>query len=355
MSIFRISVSVLILMLMATVASAQFTLTQSSMPAFGTVHSFYATEDGITVNVGPSGANQTWTIPQVDAPLSGTNELVQPSTTPFSNDFPAATHSFQSRDEQGANDGYTYLRVTAGGAYLLGMASGYEGEETVIEYDSESMDMPFPTTYGTQWTSVGRYTIEPFPGATMSLTDSSIHHVDGYGTINTQFGSFTVLRVQTLSYNLSVTTIPPLPPITNESSMYYYEWYTANGIPAVTMWSSMDEPDPNFTVGGISFSVAGAQAADPVRGPVAENFTVGQNYPNPFNPTTSLPISLEQAANVEVTIYNELGEVVSHDTYSFGPGNHTVNFDGNAWASGNYFANVKAGSQVQTRRMTLLK
>ncbi|MFH1734296.1 MAG: T9SS type A sorting domain-containing protein, partial [bacterium] len=59
--------------------------------------------------------------------------------------------------------------------------------------------------------------------------------------------------------------------------------------------------------------------------------------------------------NVEVTIYNELGAVVSYEQYSFGPGNHTIAFDGNAWASGNYFAQVKAGEQLQTKRMTLLK
>ncbi|MBU0691476.1 T9SS type A sorting domain-containing protein [bacterium] len=355
MSTLKLSLSVLVLMLMVSVASAQFTITQSSMPSFGTVHTFYGTQEDVTVNVGPAGANQTWTVPQVDAPMTGSNTIVQPNTTPFFDHFPTATHAFHSLDADGIGDGYSYTRIAADGAYSLGMATGYEGEEVVISFDDGSMDMPFPATYGTQWTSVAHYSFSPVEGMTMEMTDSSLYHIDGYGTINTQFGSSNVLRIQTHSFSISELNMPPLPPVTTETSYYYYEWITQGGIPAVTMWSDMDEPNPNFTTGGISFAVAGAVAADPVRGPVADNFSVGQNYPNPFNPTTSLPISLEQAANVEVTIYNELGAVVSYEQYSFGPGNHTIAFDGNAWASGNYFAQVKAGEQLQTKRMTLLK
>lgn len=114
--------------------------------------------------------------------------------------------------------------------------------------------------------------------------------------------------------------------------------------------------DPNFTEGLVTLTRLGTvDTPELPRGPVAESFTVGQNYPNPFNPTTSLPITLQQAGNVEITIYNELGEVVSSETRTFGPGNHTVGFDGSAWASGNYFASVKAGDQLQTKRMTLVK
>ena len=40
-------------------------------------------------------------------------------------------------------------------------------------------------------------------------------------------------------------------------------------------------------------------------------FTLSQNYPNPFNPQTSIRISLEQDAQVDLIIYNLLGEEIT--------------------------------------------
>ena len=40
-------------------------------------------------------------------------------------------------------------------------------------------------------------------------------------------------------------------------------------------------------------------------------FTLAQNYPNPFNPQTSIMISLEEDAQVDLIIYNLLGKEIS--------------------------------------------
>jgi hypothetical protein len=40
-------------------------------------------------------------------------------------------------------------------------------------------------------------------------------------------------------------------------------------------------------------------------------FTLSQNYPNPFNPQTSIMISLEEDAQVDLIIYNLLGEEIT--------------------------------------------
>ena len=39
-------------------------------------------------------------------------------------------------------------------------------------------------------------------------------------------------------------------------------------------------------------------------------FQLHQNYPNPFNPTTTIRYSVESAGEVELRIYNMLGQVV---------------------------------------------
>ena len=121
------------------------------------------------------------------------------------------------------------------------------------------------------------------------------------------------------------------------------------------MFSESNEPNPDFTHGTMKIGNPEVQAIDPVRGPIASNITLGQNYPNPFNPTTTLPITLGKAARVEVTIHNELGNQLSHEEFTLSPGAHSVPFDGTRWSSGNYFARVKAGNQIETKRMTLIK
>ncbi|HRN27713.1 MAG: T9SS type A sorting domain-containing protein, partial [Ignavibacteriaceae bacterium] len=91
-----------------------------------------------------------------------------------------------------------------------------------------------------------------------------------------------------------------------------------------------------------------------------------QNYPNPFNPSTQIKFSLPTNANVNLTIYNLLGEVVRELVNSeMNSGVHTVQWNsddvsGSKVSSGIYFykltANGMNGSEFnQVRKMILLK
>jgi hypothetical protein len=89
---------------------------------------------------------------------------------------------------------------------------------------------------------------------------------------------------------------------------------------------------------------------------VPTKFELNQNFPNPFNPTTTISYDLPDAANVKLTIFNILGQEIKILVDGFREaGVHTITFDADDLDSGLYIYKLQAGSQVQTKKMTLIK
>lgn len=92
-----------------------------------------------------------------------------------------------------------------------------------------------------------------------------------------------------------------------------------------------------------------------------DKFSVDQNYPNPFNPSTEISFALPNLSNVELSIYNILGQNVRVLVDEQMPaGNYTVTWDGrnssgNTVASGVYFYRVTTQFGAETRKMLMLK
>ncbi|GAB4378095.1 MAG: hypothetical protein Kow0042_26520 [Calditrichia bacterium] len=94
---------------------------------------------------------------------------------------------------------------------------------------------------------------------------------------------------------------------------------------------------------------------------VPVSFTLEQNYPNPFNPTTEIKYSIPSETNVELVIYNSLGQKVKTLVSARqDAGYHQVVWDGlndagTPVASGIYYYRIKAGKHQAIKKMTLLK
>ncbi len=94
---------------------------------------------------------------------------------------------------------------------------------------------------------------------------------------------------------------------------------------------------------------------------IPAKFQVFQNYPNPFNPTTTISYALPKSSLVRVVIYDVLGrEVKTLVNDKQAPGVHNLIWDGlnssgQQVASGIYFYRITAGSNVQAKKMLLLK
>ncbi|HCV25607.1 MAG TPA: hypothetical protein DGN59_19290 [Candidatus Latescibacteria bacterium] len=86
-----------------------------------------------------------------------------------------------------------------------------------------------------------------------------------------------------------------------------------------------------------------------------------QNYPNPFNPSTEIRFEIPTARDVQLRIYNQLGQTVRTLVDNrMKAGTYALEWDGQdqmgrSVASGVYFYNLEAGDFNQIRKMTLVK
>jgi hypothetical protein len=91
-----------------------------------------------------------------------------------------------------------------------------------------------------------------------------------------------------------------------------------------------------------------------------EEYALSQNFPNPFNPSTSFTLSLPEASDYSIRIFNVAGQLVRSFDGHLEAGNHTITWEGNnnqgaKVASGVYFYRAEANGFTETRKMMMLK
>jgi hypothetical protein len=130
--------------------------------------------------------------------------------------------------------------------------------------------------------------------------------------------------------------------------MYVYnEWI--NDVPNV------QSLNPDFQGGTITLDSRTPTATLPTE------FALSQNVPNPFNPSTIVNYALPKDAQVNISVYNVLGQQVKtlvNDMQRAGM--QSVTWDGtdnsgSSVASGVYFYKIRAGDFSDTKKMLLLK
>ncbi len=114
-----------------------------------------------------------------------------------------------------------------------------------------------------------------------------------------------------------------------------------------------------ISVTNFEISAGVSDVKDIVSSPI--KYELYNNYPNPFNPTTQITYSLAKAGNVNLTIFNAMGQkVVTLIDQSMPAGQHNVtwdgkNYNGQSVAGGVYFCQIKSKNFIQNRKMLLLK
>ena len=95
---------------------------------------------------------------------------------------------------------------------------------------------------------------------------------------------------------------------------------------------------------------------------IPEGYSLKQNYPNPFNPVTRISYELHKSCNVNLDIYNILGQKVKtlvHNRFQQ-KGAYAVSWDalddrGRMVASGVYIYTIKADNYRSSKKMLLIR
>ena len=90
-------------------------------------------------------------------------------------------------------------------------------------------------------------------------------------------------------------------------------------------------------------------------------FSLAQNYPNPFNPSTEISFSMDVASDVNLTIYNMLGQKVKVlENALLAAGTHSYTWNGQdelgqKVSTGVYLYTLTDGTQTISKKMALMK
>ena len=114
---------------------------------------------------------------------------------------------------------------------------------------------------------------------------------------------------------------------------------------------SVETINPEFQ-GTVAFTNGGAN--------LPTEFALSQNFPNPFNPSTSFALSLPEASDYSIRVFNITGQLVKSYGGHLEAGVHTIVWDGrndqgSSVASGVYFYKAEAKGFTETRKMMMLK
>jgi hypothetical protein len=89
---------------------------------------------------------------------------------------------------------------------------------------------------------------------------------------------------------------------------------------------------------------------------IPTEFSISQNYPNPFNPSTTIKFGIPKSSNVQVRVYNSIGQeaaVLTNREYT--PGFYEIIWDASRFSSGIYYYTISTNDFKQTKKMLLLK
>jgi len=333
--------------------------------------------NSVPVNVGISGANQTWDFTVGPEEQEVQEHIIRAVESPFYEQFPEANRVRVSDTNLFGLPGtvYTHREMSNEQLTLLGLGADIGGYPIPIRLGENGLqEYPMPLYYQDEWDNTivmdTVFTIAN-PDTTIPLDSIDVRLeitlgdqalVDAWGTLAGPLGNDPVLRVRHdtgIEATVYVWMIIFWVPVWDTTyAQIRYEWLAQSSGPIVTVASQPGETNPNFDQASriqrlIDMSTEVPSTPD---FPVPMTILLSPNYPNPFNESTALTFSLPPATNEKAAliIYNILGQKIAtlweggldgRTHYVIWNGRNAQNLP---VASGMYFVTLRTGSNLRT-------
>ncbi|HWA07689.1 MAG TPA: T9SS type A sorting domain-containing protein [Ignavibacteria bacterium] len=146
--------------------------------------------------------------------------------------------------------------------------------------------------------------------------------------------------------------------LTHNGKEYYFQRWNGNGN------GSYSGTQLNPTITNMNNVIVETAVFDTIAPIGIHNLNTGvpvvyelhQNFPNPFNPVTKIKFDLPQQSNVNIRVYDIIGnEVARVYNGELTAGFYEVDWNASDFASGVYFYRIDAGDFSSVKRMVLVK
>lgn len=134
------------------------------------------------------------------------------------------------------------------------------------------------------------------------------------------------------------------------SDDYIHLVYQTDTEPGVAIWGTQHTPVDNNTVymKVLKNEITGIHENKPI----IHDYDVSQNFPNPFSTVSMVKVNLREAADLQMTVVNMVGQIVfESSTLHAKAGMNTIKINGAGLSPGIYFYTIKAGNSIVTKKM----
>ncbi len=103
-------------------------------------------------------------------------------------------------------------------------------------------------------------------------------------------------------------------------------------------------------------SIYGLGIAGSEREAISDDILLYPNYPNPFNATTAFHFFVRKKSNVEIKIYNAIGQTVATILKEeILPGDHLMRWNATGVSSGIYYIHLSSEGRDRVQKCLLIK
>lgn len=303
----------------------QITLTKADMPTSGDSLYVSTPDSLVQIDLETTGPGSNWDVQFLEAALQQRDIFISPSEAPFSLSFfflgtnlvrliptPDSIAGF------GLGEGFQYFKSTSAGYEDMGFGGFLNGIPVPLAKDPADEIYRFPLTYGND-TSTSESLVELSIPGLIFLRQEQIRTtvVDGWGTIQTPYGTFDALRVvSTLagrdSIEFDTLSVAIDRPVNKE-----YKWLAnGEGLPILQVNTSLLD-----SLGEVQTNISYRDSARSNVPLVGLRRTLDSAplrlYPNPSNQQVFLEGLPPHFREAEVSIYTLEGKKVLNQPISF--------------------------------------